>query len=570
MKLYLLPLVGLLLAGCTAEVLDESKDLVPVSLTVNISESAETRAGTSLLTAFSDEVLGIALTNCIDGSGAALASTTYTVGTGFASQPYISTDPATIKGYYPDSARTASSFSVQADQTSDDNYKASDLLYAETTATKAAPSPTLTFTHKMSKVIVNVTPTSGVSSVTSVTLNNINRTVAFTPATGVLGSLSNPGDITMSNEGAALIPPQTTNGDNNFLTIVTDVGTAYYKLAMEFVGGKVYTININVEKSSIGLTTTITNWDGATVNVDYNHGDGLARLAKLPIEYVAPYNLQTATTMATDNHKSHSGFFCWNNSTADFNGGGVGTVDISSAKANIQAMIRGTAIPGYHLPSNAEWNTVMSPLYADLNDLNISEGNERITYKNGQHLNVSETLAWGVTNNNGIYSYDVSQVFYNDYNCPNDAAHTYIGYGLRFKELINGEYVNGVYTCAYRYEYKSSDASVGAPSLTIKVTYVGDNADITISTISNESWWSSADYTVVLPGCGYSQPSNGSDKAAGWSSDQTANGYYWSATVKDVSHVYHMWFNTSNVAGNGWLPPGSGLSVRLFKDAHTP
>ena len=312
MKLYLLPLAGLLLAGCTAEVLDESKDLVPVSLTVNISESAETRAGTSLLTAFSDEVLGIALTNCIDGSGAALASTTYTVGTGFASQPYISTDPATIKGYYPDSARTASSFSVQADQTSDDNYKASDLLYAETTATKAAPSPTLTFTHKMSKVIVNVTPTSGVSSVTSVTLNNINRTVAFTPATGVLGALSNPGDISMSNEGAALIPPQTTNGDNNFLTIVTDVGTAYYKLAMEFVGGKVYTININVEKSSIGLTTTITNWDGATVNVDYNHGDGLAlaRSIKMnPLWWMAQYNMASNRTSFVAAHSTSSPYF---------------------------------------------------------------------------------------------------------------------------------------------------------------------------------------------------------------------------------------------------------------------
>ena len=197
------------------------------------------------------------------------------------------------------------------------------------------------------------------------------------------------------------------------------------------------------------------------------------------------------------------------------------------------------------------------------------DNGERIKYMNGQHTNLSETVAWGVTNNNGTYSYDVNQVFYNDYNCPNDAAHTYIGYGLRFKELSGGNYVNGQYTCAYRYEYKSADASVGGgASLTIQVKYVGTDTSITISTISDESWWTSPDYTLVLPACGYSKPVNACNQAPGYYSSATgqSGGYYWSATARDASLVFSMRFYSSHVHGNNSHLPGHGFPVRLFKD----
>lgn len=264
----------LMLAGCTVEEEADTSGLVPISPTMEIEGVTDgaTRAATNLLNAFGNgEQLGIALTNCVNASGSALASTTYTMGTGFAAQPYISPDQtATIKGYYPSSARTATSFTVSDNQTSDANYKASDLMYAEAEATKTSSSPTLTFTHKMAKLIVNVTPASGVSSITSVTLNNISRTVGFAASIGELGVLSSSGNITMSNEGAALIPPQTTSESNNFLTIVTDAGTAYYKLGKAFSGGNVYTLNISVGLSDIGLTTTITGWSGNESSVTVN------------------------------------------------------------------------------------------------------------------------------------------------------------------------------------------------------------------------------------------------------------------------------------------------------------
>ena len=273
-KNYCLFLSGaalLLLAGCTADEQDGGNGLVPLSLSAEIQTEEVTRAGTTLLNSFgSGDVLGINLTNCVNSSGTALATTTYTVGTGFAQQPYISAgQTATVKGYYPSSAASAASFTVSDNQTTDAKYKESDLMFAAAqNATKSSSSPTLTFAHKMAKLIVNVTAVSGVGSITSVTLNNISRTAVWTASSGELGTLSNSGTITMSNGGAVLIPPQTTLEANDFLTIVTSAGTATYKLGKTFDGGSVYTLNINVGLANIGVSTTITGWTGNESTVE--------------------------------------------------------------------------------------------------------------------------------------------------------------------------------------------------------------------------------------------------------------------------------------------------------------
>lgn len=300
------------------------------------------------------------------------------------------------------------------------------------------------------------------------------------------------------------------------------------------------------------LTTAFRNFDVVTT-------------PKLPIEYVAPYNMASATAFAADNNASSSAYFCWNNSSAS--SGGVGTVAWTSAKANIQNFIKGTAVSGYHLPSKAEWCSVVAPYYAGSNDSSMGGADgKRIVYKVGQNLNLTEQVAWGVTNNNGTYSYEVEGTFYNDYNCPNDAVHATIGYGLRFKPTAS---TNGEYTCAYRYEYKDADASVGGgASLTVKVVYVGADQSVTIATISDEAWWTNPDYTLVLPACGYSPYTSPADHNPGYYSSATspAYGYFWSATPRDASLVWAMHFHPSLVNGNNWGYPGYGFSVRLFAD----
>ena len=562
-----------------------------------------------------------------DGSGGTIATVI----------PYftLSGTSTDVRAYYPSSVtNTTTTFSVLADQSTDANYRSSDLMFAATTINKAFPtsSGVLTFAHKMAKVKINVT-TNGVS-VTKVQLKGIKRRVPFTPSSGAVGAAETivgettvtaySGSTTTDFSCTALVPEQSVNASDVFVAVTTAGNIRLYKMpsTVTLTAGSEYTYNAVVKaagsisyattsmtrqisqgaftnaltKTGDGTVTyTSSNTSVATVNASTGEvtpvaagsttitatvADGtnytyatttasytltLINRPKLPIEYVAPYNMKTATAMATANTKAQSGYFCWNTSKAS--SGGVGTPsDWSKAKANIQAMIKGTAVAGYHLPSKAEWCSVVAPYYGSSNDSDMGGGDgERIKYKNGQHTGLTERVAWGVTNNNGTYTYDVDQVFYNDYNCPNDAAHTYIGYGLRFKPTAS---TYGQYTCAYRYEYKSADASVGGgASLTIQVKYVGTNTSITISTISNESWWTSPDFTVVLPACGYSPYSNGSDQAAGWASASiTANGYYWSATARDASYVHNMSFYTSYVCGNNWFLPGYGFSVRLFAD----
>ena len=153
------------------------------------------------------------------------------------------------------------SFTVADDQTDDADYKASDLMFASVTnQAKQTTAVNLAFTHKMAKLVVNITAGQGVTSINSVSILNVKPTVTFDPATGAVGSAS--GDvatIAVSNEGAAVIPAQTING--GLLEIVTDKGTATYSVvSKEFAAGQLYTMNITVNLRAVDTTTAITGW----------------------------------------------------------------------------------------------------------------------------------------------------------------------------------------------------------------------------------------------------------------------------------------------------------------------
>ena len=488
--------------------------------------------------------------------------------------------PVEVYAVHPSYA-SGTDFTVCRDQRLESDYAASDLCYSKTAKVeRSASRQPLTFKHVLSKIIVNVNTGVG-GTVSNLRLRAKTKTTLTYPADNddgyTLGTASEVGSIQMTPGAAAIIPPQTTaaEGDVRITFDLSGVGPIVYDFpaGTAFASNTQYTYTVQVG-ASVTVTSSVANWgkdaDGSTLNDDVtkNKTVEIGR-PKLPIEYVVgTHNLQTATTMAEDDNVSHSAYFCWN------------TTNSTTPKANIQKMINGTALAGgYHLPSKAEWCSVLAPYYAQTtSQTDAAMGGEtavRIVYKRGSSNNLSETVAWGVTNNNtsstysaNNYVYDVNRVFYNDYNCPNDDDHTYIGYGLRFKEMIGVNYVNGRYTCAYRYEYKSSDSSVGGASLTVQVKYVGSNQNITIFTISDDTWWSSPDFTIILPACGHGSSTVSADQSAGWASAQDMDcGYYWSATVRDASYLHTTFFNGSYVLGNNWSGPGEVRSVRLFKDA---
>ncbi len=231
-------------------------------------------------------------------------------------------------------------FTVQEDQTSEANYKASDLMtglpseYTHTGGTAyTAPfkltqyenpgTVPLTFTHRLTKIIVNVTKTTGTQDTdiplddikytgttdkkyARVTLINTKRRTTFqVPSTDVLvnddaSHATSPSiDIVVVGRGAttitvggytavtlsAIVPPQDIAADTPFIKVdlidedktelsetpenrITD--TFFYKIpggGLTLVASKVHTYNIRINKPHIDVTTSITNWeDGGTID----------------------------------------------------------------------------------------------------------------------------------------------------------------------------------------------------------------------------------------------------------------------------------------------------------------
>ena len=255
------------LAACSKDdaATEPTEERVPVTLAYTTVDAAETRAAQNLNegTFDSGESVRVRINNTGSDMWTECTFTTGDAGAMTAPNPGPYYPPGSQKmnivAFYPATADW--SFSVATDQTSDASYKASDLMFASVTnQAKQAEAVNLAFTHKMAKLNVNITAGSGVTSITSVSILNVKPTVTFDQATGTVGSASGDATtITMSNQGAAVIPAQTIDG--GLLSIVTDKGTATYSVKNKaFDAGKFYTLNITVNLRAVGTTTAITEW----------------------------------------------------------------------------------------------------------------------------------------------------------------------------------------------------------------------------------------------------------------------------------------------------------------------
>lgn len=436
--------------------------------------------------------------------------------------------------------------------------------------------------HQLSRIVVTIIRENTSNAISSVTIghdsdgNRVPITGTFTkPGSGdnygswsvatetsqsTHWSVITPKEETTGSVYSAVVIPTTYTADMRLFNITIGTQTFAYNVptgGKTFEAGKQYNYTITVGNKGITVTSNITDWtdaaDESSTTPDFTHGEGLAVHSRLPIEYVAPYDMKSATEMATDNHVNNSYYFY---------GGGT------SFSTNLVNFINGTAYPGYHLPSTFEWMSILPPYYGkDGNNtsetFDVDGGNRiRLAKGNGVTAILGEIAGWGVKNNSGAYTYEVYRKFYNQYNWP---AGSNVSYAIRFMENSDGDY--GIYTCAYRYTYNDVSSSIGSNSLTIDVKYIGLDETVTISTISNSSWWSSVDFTVTMPACGWL---NTEADAAG-SSYSGANAklstYYWSATPNDIAgYGYQARFYDEFIDGNGPTPLSYSYSVRLFRD----
>ncbi len=176
-----------------------------------------------------------------------------------------------LKAFYPSTITSeTNTFTVQADQSEDANYKASDLMYATPIASQAKTSDAvgLTFKHAFSKIVVNLTAGTGMSEtdIDACTVKvKAKPTVAL--SSGEAGDVSGEvTDITLGTGSgkAAIIVPQSYAASADFITVTTSGShSVTYKLsaAKDIEAGMVYTYNLIVNMSAITLqSTTITNW----------------------------------------------------------------------------------------------------------------------------------------------------------------------------------------------------------------------------------------------------------------------------------------------------------------------
>ena len=196
--------------------------------------------------------------------------------------PYYPTNGSKvdIRSIYPTGYMNRSDFSVsKPNQTSQDAYMASDLMFAKVTdVAPSASSVLLTYEHKMTKICVNMTGEGGVTLTNStVKILGVKTETTFNPQTGEVNVDDASGvasDIKMTNDGsqgcAAIIVPQKKSSGYLLEIVLQNNDVLHYKTVQDiiFESGKVYTFNVTVIESNISVSSTVADWDKTAADVE--------------------------------------------------------------------------------------------------------------------------------------------------------------------------------------------------------------------------------------------------------------------------------------------------------------
>lgn len=251
---------------------------------------AETRAATNIQTSAFDagETVDVYITENEPGTNEThynqpILATTKTGGAlDLQDGPYYyptSGNGVNIYALYPATAATGELFTIKEDQSADDNYKASDLMYGKP-ATNNPVSPSanavdIQFSHLLSKVTINLIAGENVTSLDGAKVELLGVKPSTTLTAGINGHsiTAASGDATpitvmtateTVTSGSAIIVPQTL--PEMFLQVTLDGATLTGKLASgapELTAGYAYTYNItvNMRGGALEIKGSITPWD---------------------------------------------------------------------------------------------------------------------------------------------------------------------------------------------------------------------------------------------------------------------------------------------------------------------
>ncbi|MBE6301144.1 MAG: hypothetical protein E7085_04715 [Parabacteroides distasonis] len=196
---------------------------------------------------------------------------------------YYGDSETTITAYHPFNdawdENTAYTFSVSTDQSTDENYLNSDLLWATVNASRSVNPVSLTFTHKLAKINVTLTSTD-ITDLSGATISICGTNIAtnFNPSTGELSSATSnvteiKASVTTDTEktASAIVIPQTIASGTQFIKVVLNNKIYYYTLNVdkELVSGKSYSYTLNVKNSVlINTSENITDWTNEDIDGD--------------------------------------------------------------------------------------------------------------------------------------------------------------------------------------------------------------------------------------------------------------------------------------------------------------
>jgi hypothetical protein len=174
--------------------------------------------------------------------------------------------------YYPYltlSSLTAQPFAVKEDQSTIENYKASEFLWGKTLGvTPTESSVNIMTSHIMSATIVNVAAGNGFTAESlaaanvSVKMNGLKVNATVNIATGLATATGDAKSVSFYKDSGvwrAILVPQTVD-ETNLITVMIDGREYNLKKAFTFEAAKRYTFTVTVTKTSEGINVGITSW----------------------------------------------------------------------------------------------------------------------------------------------------------------------------------------------------------------------------------------------------------------------------------------------------------------------
>ena len=524
-------------------------DRIPVMFSMG-GQHAFTRSTTSILTYTSGESVKVCVSD--DGGSsytaydytAASTSQTPALNPPSGTKPYFPAGSGTTVqayAYYPSTAGDNSTFTIAANQTGDDEYKASDLMYCANQTITKPNSATLNMTHKMVQLKITANTSTGSGLVIKRVLVNAKNSVTFTPSTGNTVTQASKSDIvalTASGTGYIVIPVQQIKD----ITIKIETGdpgdastTATFSFTStdSFVAGYSYPMDITFSTAQLGKETSIAGWNGGSaVTVEVEDRD----IKCNPLWYVAPYNMLTATTMATTDDAGY--YFVWATSMSNW---GAQTTTYSDYRN------AGKSITGYsgtwHFPVKDEWTSIIPSSDDNTNIFGYVSSSSTTAYKQ---------------------NYATPKFGYNSATKAGISESSYFVY-VSATERHAIRFLGTRYCSAWKWVISNNRLTVYATLIDV----VSNNSTSAASWYSSN--WSGVtfgnnDSQMAVQRSFYMRGYNSSGNNSTYNYAHDTNGYLQSATETGTETCWHLQYYTGVAAVYSGYLKNHARNVRLFRD----